>query len=336
MKFKKGSKEAKTYMAKLRAKKGKKTVKKVGATKKTTGIRAKKQYNKDVDAYKYFVVNNGKVEAGFEFKSDANDMAQDFHPKAKVLTKLQLKQQGIKNPSEQWKYKLNGYSKKVGATLIIEGNETRKTKPTRVIKRVRSGAGTFKSFSDAINGLFDTTVIKDLDSLKKEYLKLANKYHPDKGGTTAQFQELEAEYRKYRDALIKGSSLNAEQKANEIQLDEALMQAVNAIASLSGINIELAGKWLWVSGNTYPIRNELKAAGFMFAPVKKMWYYKGTESAGRGKYSMEEIRNKYGSTKIEPKPKQQINGIGKISTTQKSKLKAALKKVAKALDKRAI
>lgn len=322
MKYKKGSKEAKAYMAKLRAKKGKKTTAKkinsVGAPKNSSKLKMiptkdnLERLKNLLDLYKKDLQ-----------KETQKDFILFYKNEIKII------QAAINKIKKQLK-------NKVGATLIIEGNETRKTKPTRVIKRVRSGAGTFKSFSDAINGLFDTTVIKDLDSLKKEYLKLANKYHPDKGGTTAQFQELEAEYRKYRDALIKGSSLNAEQKANEIQLDEALMQAVNAIASLSGINIELAGKWLWVSGNTYPIRNELKAAGFMFAPVKKMWYYKGTESAGRGKYSMEEIRNKYGSTKIEPKPKQQINGIGKISTTQKSKLKAALKKVAKALDKRAI
>ena len=194
-------------------------------------------------------------------------------------------------------------AKKIGSVKKPIQTRHKDTKSHNVNIQVVSG------FTNKINGLFDTSVLTDLDKLKKEYLKLANKYHPDKGGTTAQFQELEAEYRKYRDALIKGSSLNAEQKENEIQLDEALMQAINAISSLDGINIELAGKWLWVSGNTYPIRTELKAAGFMFASVKKMWYYKGTESAGRGNLSMEEIRNKYGSSKIQPKPQQKINGI---------------------------
>lgn len=114
--FKKGSKEAKAFMAKLRAKKG--TVKKVGAAKKSTGIRAKKQYNKEVDLYKYFVVNNGKVEAGYEYKSDAQDSANDFYPKAKVLTLSQLKQGGISDPRSKWKYQLSG-------TLKLSPNETR-------------------------------------------------------------------------------------------------------------------------------------------------------------------------------------------------------------------
>lgn len=142
MKFKKGSKEAKQYMAKLRAAKGKKTAaKKVGATKKTTtGIREKKSYNKEVDKYKYFVVNNGKVEAGFEFKSDAQDMATDFYPPAKVLTLQALKKAGINDPRNDWKYK-------IGATLIIDENETKNSKVRATIRRKRRDNGTFKSFN---------------------------------------------------------------------------------------------------------------------------------------------------------------------------------------------
>src|SRR5665648_496381 len=34
------------------------------------------------------------------------------------------------------------------------------------------------------------------------------------------------------------------------------------------VQIELCGNWLWISGNTYKYRKELKAAGFFFAPEK--------------------------------------------------------------------
>jgi hypothetical protein len=40
--------------------------------------RSDKQYNKEVSAYKWFVVVNGKVVSGFEFKTDANDLKKDF------------------------------------------------------------------------------------------------------------------------------------------------------------------------------------------------------------------------------------------------------------------
>jgi hypothetical protein len=138
MRFKKGSKEAKAFMAKLRAKRATKSKikpkpsriddlllldeikgrqKKIGAVSKNKGIRAKKAYNKDVDDYKYFVVYNGKVETGFEYKNDAIDAANDFD-NAKVLNLTQLKQQGFDDPRNKWKYK-------IGSTLKLTPKETR-------------------------------------------------------------------------------------------------------------------------------------------------------------------------------------------------------------------
>lgn len=343
--LKKGSKQAKDYMSKIRAMKGTKKVgvpalKKSGQPRKTL-TKDQRNYNKDVDAYKYFIVYNNKVESGWEYKEDANDELRDNYPKgtAKIMSILQIKRLGIKDPRNDWKYQIAGYSK--GSSKFIEYDEKPvKGKTNYRVQRhdttLLNKGGTFKKFSKIIAGLFDISVLKDIDELKKEYFRLAQIYHPDKGGTTQQFQDLQSEYIKYRNALINGSSLSSEQKTNEMDLDDALMQVVNQISGLVGINIELVGKWIWVSGNTYPIRTELKNAGFLFASTKKMWYYKGTESSGRGNLTMDEIRNKYGSQKIEPKGQNKLSGVGKISTTQKSKLKIALKKVAKALDKRAV
>ena len=186
MKLKKGSKEAKAFMAKLRAAKGK--TKKVGAV-KNKGIRAKKTYNNEVDLYKYFVVNNGKVETGFEFKNDALDAASDFD-NAKVYNLTQLKQKGFKDPRNEWKYQIGyksdrlttlplatrfiskykkaGYSRKdaiknanldaafsvngwnKGGTYIIESGEKKPAKAKKVISVTRRKvvkAGTFKKFS---------------------------------------------------------------------------------------------------------------------------------------------------------------------------------------------
>jgi uncharacterized protein with NRDE domain len=37
-----------------------------------------KEYNNDVDNYKYFVVSNGIVKSGWEYKSDANDDLENY------------------------------------------------------------------------------------------------------------------------------------------------------------------------------------------------------------------------------------------------------------------
>lgn len=259
MKFKKGSKEAKAYMAKIRG------------MKKTTKKPVKKASKKAA----------GKVAKRVTKKAASQILRQD------------LKAQNLRLP--------HGYD---------------------LVKR--------------INGLFDTSIITDLDSLKKQYYKLAKKYHPDAGGTTAQFQELENEYSKIFKKLLSGSSLNEEQKKNEIELDENLNKALLQIISLPNIEIELVGKWLWVSGLTFPIRNELSAAGFKWAAVKKMWYYAGVESAGRGKSTIEEIRQKYGTEKIKRNDFKNLNGIGTISLSKRAKLKLYLKKAIKNLNKRPI
>jgi hypothetical protein len=185
-----------------------------------------------------------------------------------------------------------------------------------------------------VGSIFDVKIIEDLDSLKKQYLKLAKKYHPDAGGTTIQFQELQNEYERLFKKLLNGSGLSDEAKENEVEIDKEIRNIIDALVNLENLNVELIGKWLWISGETYPVKDTLKSAGLLF--IKKAgvpyWVYKGSESAGRGKMSMEEIKNKYGSSKIDLKKTKKISGI----SINKTKLKSALLKLKKGLNKRMI
>ena len=188
-----------------------------------------------------------------------------------------------------------------------------------------------------LSGLFDTSVIKDLDQLKKEYFKLAKTYHPDAGGTKEQFQALQNEYEKLLKNLINGSSLSSDQKKNEFEVDKAIRDIIDSIISLEGINIELVGKWLWISGNTYPVRNELKKAGLLY--IKKdgfpYWVYKGSMSRGRGNLSIDEIKQKYGSRVIESRQVPKIGSIGQVKIN-KNKFASAIQKLVRSLNKRPV
>jgi hypothetical protein len=219
----------------------------------------------------------------------------------------------------------------------------KKAAPKKAVQTALFGvkkAAVKKTKLQGLAGLFDTSIIKDIDSLKKQYFKLAKKYHPDAGGTTSQFQQLQSEYEKLLQALLKGSTFTTEQKENEIELDKAMRGIIDAIISLDGIVIELIGKWLWISGNTYPVRTVLKSAGLQFRKKEGQpyWVYAGVESKSKGGTSMEEIKKKYGSQKIDIKPRKSIDGIniGRISASQKVKLKTQLKRAMKALDKRPV
>ena len=76
------------------------------------GVRAKKQYNKEVDAYKFFVVDleNKKAVSGWEFKEDAKDALSDYDgdKNFKLVAESTLKAMGIENPKEKWKMEKGG------------------------------------------------------------------------------------------------------------------------------------------------------------------------------------------------------------------------------------
>lgn len=168
--------------------------------------------------------------------------------------------------------------------------------------------------------------INDLDQLRKKFYKLSKKYHPDAGGTDADFQQLQNEYETLQYRLFNKEGYTKEQVDVEQMLDATLNAVYLEIMNIPGIVIEVVGKWLWISGNTYPVKDQIKAAGLKFASQKKMWYFAGTEHAGKGKpLDMDEIRAKYGSQKLTSKTRQFISGTANISALLE-KLKFLLSK----------
>lgn len=138
--------------------------------------------------------------------------------------------------------------------------------------------------------------INTLDELKKLYKKLALENHPDRGGDTATMQEINAEYTTAFENIQKGCT--NENDLNEIP--EQFIDIINAIISFVGLDIEICGTWIWVSGETKTYKDQLKSLNFKWASKKMMWYWRRDEDQCRSKrkLSMDEIRVKYGSDKI--------------------------------------
>jgi hypothetical protein len=89
----------------------KKTVGIVSKTKKGTPrkrlTKAEREYNADVDLYKYFIVmvKNGNVQSGWEYKNDAKDALTDYDKgSAKIMTLAQMKKAGIRDPRNEYKH----------------------------------------------------------------------------------------------------------------------------------------------------------------------------------------------------------------------------------------
>ena len=108
--------------------------------------------------------------------------------------------------------------------------------------------------------------------------------------------------------------MNADEMNSAILDMEAYKEAINKVAPLEGITIELVGSWLWITGNTKPLATILKSepAKFMWAKKKtdfSAWFFRTAEnkSCNKGaKMSLEAIRTKYGSHVISNKNVNQL------------------------------
>lgn len=163
--------------------------------------------------------------------------------------------------------------------------------------------------------LFNLSNITTLEDLKKQYYKLAKIYHPDAGGTNEQMKALNSEYELLFDKLSRGGNLSEDEINLEYQINEVYKEIIDKIIQYPGLEIEIIGTWIWVSGNTYPIRQILKEIGFKFAPKKKRWYWHAGEFRKRSKtdLSIEDIRNLYGSQKVDSKGQRAITGLASLA-----------------------
>lgn len=132
------------------------------------------------------------------------------------------------------------------------------------------------------------------DDVKQAYHRAALQYHPDVNPAGAEMMQIiNAAY----EALKDYAGEIAATQETEVAYPEAVNAALNAIIDLVGLDIEICGAWVWVSGATYLHRATLKAADFRYASKKQRWYFRpeGWRSSSRGNYSMDDIRDRYGS-----------------------------------------
>lgn len=132
--------------------------------------------------------------------------------------------------------------------------------------------------------------------VKTAYRKACSIYHPDRNPAGLEMMKL---VNQAYDALKDKSGVEAVGDVDISSYGEEIFNALSKIIHL-GLDIEVCGAWVWLHGDTRPHKDVIKEAGFMWAPKKKLWYYRPADykSKGRGKFSMDEIREKHGSEKV--------------------------------------
>jgi len=144
--------------------------------------------------------------------------------------------------------------------------------------------------------------INTLGELRSEYRRLAMLHHPDKGGSTSDMQEINNEYDLLSKTLINNNPTFSDGRRSwEHFVSEEIRTKLMEIIFLEDVLIEIIGSWIWITGNTRAVKDDLKQKGFKFSPNKLAWYWQyGDYRKRNGKqFSLDEIRSMWGSEEVE-------------------------------------
>lgn len=146
------------------------------------------------------------------------------------------------------------------------------------------------------------TNCKTAEDLKQEYKRLAKMLHPDcnRGkDTTAEFQKMQAEFDEVW-IYLKNIHVNKDGESYTKETDEKaadFREMINALLKIKGINVEMCGSWLWITGDTKNAKEKLKALNCRWSRNKGAWYYHfgAYHKTSKKSMSLEAIRFMYGS-----------------------------------------
>lgn len=154
---------------------------------------------------------------------------------------------------------------------------------------------------------------KDLETLKKQYRKLAMQWHPDRPtGDNDSMKAINTEFDKFYTELEKADSRKHSTGATHTstashtkttpasETAAAFRAIIDKLITLDDIVIEIIGSWLWLSGDTYKHKDTIKALGFKWAKSKRAWYYHSEpyRKVSRKTFTMNELKDLYGSTTV--------------------------------------
>lgn len=77
-----------------------------------------------------------------------------------------------------------------------------------------------------------------------------------------------------------------------------IIDAVNRIIYIQGIEIEILKFWVWVGGETREVKELLKAAGYRWDPTKSKWVYRTCPAMGHFQ-TYEQVRAYHGAVRVE-------------------------------------
>jgi len=139
------------------------------------------------------------------------------------------------------------------------------------------------------------------------YRRAAMRYHPDRNPAGLVMMKAVNAARAVLADFVGRLDHNDAEKATRYGGD--LNDAITALLYCVGLDLEICGAWLWVSGDTRAHKDTIKAfeteSGnkFRWHSKKVKWYFAPNDFQGRRRFrgyvDMEDIRERYGSQHVE-------------------------------------
>lgn len=150
------------------------------------------------------------------------------------------------------------------------------------------------------------SLVTTLEELKKEYRKLCFELHPDRNldkDTTKEFQQMQNEYElKFNEVknVFKNAKGETYTKENN-EVPEEFEEIINSIIYMDGVEIDIIGSWLWLSGNTKAYKDQIKELNFKWASNKCAWYYHtgSYRKRSKKKFNLDELKEMFGNQKVQ-------------------------------------
>lgn len=173
---------------------------------------------------------------------------------------------------------------------------------------------------------FEYFTADTLDGVKKEYKQFVKTYHPDLHGAEEydKYNALMGAVNEEYDFIINhwysytpakhtnSSTTNTTNTTNTTEngdISEELKEVLYKLNNIEGININIVGSWIWVDGNTKPVKDQLKAAGLKWHSKKAMWFYAPADSKRKGYHgntTFADNCDKYGCTSFKSRGQERI------------------------------
>lgn len=155
--------------------------------------------------------------------------------------------------------------------------------------------------------------VNNFDELKKTYRDLMKKWHPDLNlnnldEATRISKEINAEF-EFLFNKVKNERINKEgvkfESKKEFKTPKEYMNIINKLIIFPDIQIDIIGNWIWVSGETKPIKEILKSLNFKWHDVRKCWYLKFTTfKSTLCNLNFDELQEMYGGQRFNTKKEQ--------------------------------